>query len=405
MPPKKKTTVSNDAGTTAAEDFTSDLINSLNRDIGHRVAYNLASDQSPTHVKRWISTGSKQLDYIVSNRRDGGLPEGRIIEIFGPPSIGKSHIATHIARSTQRMGGIVVYIDTENATNPENLQTLGVDISKRFVYVDTHCTEEVFDIAEKTILKAKTFSKDAPITIIWDSVAASSPKAELEGAYDKDTIGLQARTISKAMRKITGLIGDQRVLFVCLNQVRTKIGVLYGDPTAVPGGNAIPFHASVRIKLGAGQQVKGANDAVIGINVSAKTIKNKVGPPFRSANFQIHFGKGIVEHEEIFDLLRNFGKDMVNDHEVSIEGAGAWKTLTVMNSEGVNILTRKFYKNDFGDVMKDPEASPWIEGLLEKAMVKTQIQADDIDIDSESYEEVKSLADQLTESGYDISPE
>jgi len=180
---------------------------------------------------------------------------------------------------------------------------------------------------------------------------------------------------------------------------------MYGDPTAVPGGNAIPFHASVRIKLGAGQQVKGANDAVIGINVSAKTIKNKVGPPFRSASFQIHFGKGIVEHEEIFDLLRNFGKDMVDDHEVAIEGAGAWKTLTVMNSEGVNILTRKFYKNDFGDVMKDPEASRWIEGLLEKAMVKTQIQADDIDIDSESYEEVKSLADQLTESGYDISPE
>jgi len=220
----KKTKASETIEATEGNDFTSDLINSLNKDLGHRVAYNLGSDLSPTHVKRWISTGSKQLDYAISNRKDGGLPEGRIIEIFGPPSIGKSHVASQIAKSTQRMGGIAVYIDTENATNPENLQALGVDIKRRFVYVDTHCTEEVFDIAEKTILKAKAMQKDVPVTIIWDSVAASSPKAELEGNYDKDTIGLQARVLSKGMRKITGVIGDQNVLLVCLNQIRTKIG-------------------------------------------------------------------------------------------------------------------------------------------------------------------------------------
>ena len=124
-------------------DFTIDLIKSLNKEHGTRVAYNLAYDESPTHVKRWIGTGSEQLDYIIANRKNGGLPEGRIIEIFGPPSIGKSHIAIQIARSTQEMGGIVVYIDTENATSVENLGLLGVDITKRFVYVDTHCTEEV----------------------------------------------------------------------------------------------------------------------------------------------------------------------------------------------------------------------------------------------------------------------
>ena len=183
-----------------SDDFTKDLIKSLNKDQGTRVAYNLAVDESPTHVRGWISTGSKLLDYICSNRPDGGLPEGRIVEIFGPPSIGKSHIATQIARSTQHMGGIVVYIDTENATSVENLGMLGVDVSKRFVYVDTHCTEEVLDIAEKTILKAKALDKDVPITIIWDSVAASSPKAELLGDYDKESIGLQARAISKGMR-------------------------------------------------------------------------------------------------------------------------------------------------------------------------------------------------------------
>jgi len=362
MPPRKKASSTDDVVVTKTnqnDDFTADLINSLNKDLGHKVAYNLASDQSPTHVKRWISTGSKQLDLIISNRSGGGLPEGRIIEIFGPPSIGKSHIATHIARSTQRMGGIVVYIDTENATNPENLQSLGVDISKRFVYVDTHCTEEVFDIAEKTILKAKAVSKNVPITIIWDSVAASSPKAELEGAYDKDTIGLQARVISKGMRKITGVIGDQSVLFVCLNQIRTKIGVLYGDPTAVPGGNAIPFHASVRIRLGAGQQIKVDGKDVIGINVSAKTIKNKVGPPFRSADFRIIFGKGIEEHEEIFDLLRGVGSVTLDDGTlIKADGAGSWKYFNVTSPEGEVIIDKKFYKVNFNDVMNDAEARP-----------------------------------------------
>ena len=247
-----------------SDDFTSDLIQSLNQEHGSKVAYNLAYDVSPTHVKRWISTGSKQLDYIVSNRRDGGLPEGRIIEIFGPPSIGKSHVAIQIARSTQHMGGIVVYIDTENATSVENLSLLGVDISKRFVYVDTHCTEEVLAIAESTILKAKAMDKDVPVTIIWDSVAATSPKAELIGDYDKDSIGLQARAISKGMRKITGVIGNQNVLFVILNQIRTKIGVMYGDPTTTPGGKAIPFHSSVRIKLGAGQKIENKDKEVVG---------------------------------------------------------------------------------------------------------------------------------------------
>lgn len=231
------------AKNTEQDSFTDDLIKSLNKSHGSRVAYNLAFDESPTHVKRWISTGSRQLDYIISNRRDGGLPEGRIVEIFGPPSIGKSHIAIQIARSTQKMGGIVVYIDTENATSVENLGLLGVDVKKRFVYVDTHCTEEVLSIAEETVLKAKAMDKDVPVTIIWDSVAATSPKAELTGDYDKDSIGLQARAISKGMRKITGVIANQNVLLVALNQIRTKIGVLYGDPTCVD-----PFTTKIKIR-------------------------------------------------------------------------------------------------------------------------------------------------------------
>jgi recombination protein RecA len=388
---------------TAADDFTSELISSLNKDHGSRIAYNLSVDTSPTHVKRWISSGSKQLDLVISNRANGGLPEGRIVEVFGPPSIGKSHIATQIARATQIMGGIVVYIDTENGTSVENLAALGVDVSKRFVYVDTHCTEEVLDIAEKTILRAKAMAKDVPITIIWDSVAASSPKAELEGAYDKDTIGLQARAISKGMRKITGVIGDQNVLFVILNQIRTKIGVMHGDPTTTPGGMAIPFHASVRIKLGAGSHIENKQGEAVGINVWAKTIKNKVAPPFRKVHFRIIFGQGIEEHEETFDVLREHGPDMINNHQVAIEGTGAWKTMKVTNEKGENIIEKKFYKADFGEMWKDPLYKPWIDGLLAKALIRTSVSTADLDIDPESYEEMRALKDQMV--GADIDPE
>lgn len=371
MPPRKKREDATDSAVKPVEDFTAELISSLNKDMGQRVAFNLSSDEAPTVVKQWVSTGSRQLDYAIAGRSGGGLPVGRIVEIFGPPSIGKSHIAYASAQNIQNMGGLVVYIDTENATSIEKLKMMGIDVSKRFVYCDTHCTGEAFTIAEKTVLKAKDLASTskAPILVVWDSVAATSPKAELEGDYDSSTIGLQARTISKGMRKITGIIGDTNALMFCCNQIRQKIGVMYGDPNVTPGGMAIPFHASVRISLTGGGHLKHPKTGEIyGIEVNAFIKKNKISAPYRKVSFEIHFGKGIVEHEQIFDVLRQHGPVKSKDYEIRIEGEQAWKQLLVTsNQTGEHLVEKKFHKADFDAIIKDPEYSLFIDEAIDAA--------------------------------------
>lgn len=356
------------------DDFSGDLIKALNKEFGGRVAYNLECDESPTHVKRWISTGCVQLDYIFANRKDGGVPEGRIVEIFGEPSTGKSHIAFQIARTVQGMGGLVVYVDTENATPVEKLADMGLDVGKRFVYCDTHCTEEVFAIMESTIQKAKQIvHKDVPILVVWDSVAATSPKAELEGNYDDNTIGLQARVISKGMRKITGVIGQNNITLLCLNQVRMKIGVMFGDPTTTPGGKAIPFHASLRLGLTGGTYVKDAQGNVIGINVIATVKKNKLAPPFRKARFKILFGEGIEEGEELYMRLAEHLKKNtieIGGRKMYVEGSGSWKTLGVMDLKtGEMLVEKKFQKSGFNALLASAEYGPILDAMIEDMMV------------------------------------
>lgn len=374
MARKEKTEELDTKSKSDVDNMMSSLIRDINKEFGTRIAYNLSEMDAPTVVKRWIDTGSIQLNYAIKNAMEGGYPEGRIIEISGLPSSGKSHLAYHAAAVTQSMGGLVVYIDTENATPVQKLSDMGIDVRRRFVYCDSHCTEEVFSIIESTITKAKQIiEKNVPILVIWDSIAATSPKAELDGEYDQNSIGLQARAISKGMRKITGVIGQNNVTLLCINQIRDAIGVLHGDPTVTPGGKAIPFHSSVRIRLGSGNQVKDKNGNPIGIHTTVTIKKNKVAAPFRKCEFDIIFGKGIVEDDYLFDEVRSHckanGPIKRDGLEINVSGDGAWKELSVTSSKTGEVLCeKKFYKSDFGNMLKDDTYRGYLLAAIDTAL-------------------------------------
>ncbi len=362
------------SATTEDDDLTVSLISAINKEFGQRIAYNLAFDESPTEVKRWIETGSVQLNYAIRNAVGGGYPEGRIIEISGMPSCGKSHLAFAAAAHVQRLGGLVVYIDTENAVPIDKLAKVGIDVRKRFVYASSSCTEEVFSIIESTILKAKQVAdKNIPILVVWDSVAATSPRAELDGDYDQNTMGLQARVISKGVRKIVGIIGKNNVTLLMLNQLRDAIGVTHGDPHVTPGGKAIPFASSVRIRLTSGTQVKDKQGNIIGSHVTCTIKKNKLAPPWRKMMFDIIFGKGIVEDDYLFDEVRSWcdeNEGLVKDgKKLCISGTGAWKELLVTDvSTGDVILSKKFNKSQFAEIRETPAYAGYVFDLIDAAL-------------------------------------
>ena len=326
------------------EDLASLLADSLNKqNKDGKIAYFLTDEggDAPTNVKDWVSTGNAMLDVAISNRPYGGLPVGRITEITGLEQSGKSLLSAHLLAETQKKGGVAVLIDTETAVSREFLEAIGVDISK-LLYVSIDTVEGIFEACETIIEQVRKGDKDRLVTIVVDSVAAASTHKELEADYGKDGYATdKAIIISKAMRKITNMIGRQSIALVFTNQLRQKMNAMFGDPWTTSGGKALAFHSSVRLRLKNMGQLK-AGDRIVGIKVRTQVIKNRMGPPLRCADFDIFFDRGID----------NYGGWLAVMKEAKLlKQGGAWYSYVDIET-GEEI---KFQAKDFAKLLENEE--------------------------------------------------
>ena len=317
-----------------------DTLNKQFKDM--KVAYFLdGTDSTPTDIKEFVSTGSTMLDLAISNKPNGGIAVGRITELNGLESSGKSLLGAHMLAETQKKGGVAVYIDTETAVSTEFLSSIGVDVES-MLYLHLETVEDIFSAIEEITSKVRESDKNRLVTILVDSLAAASTKIEMDAEFDKDGYATsKAIIISKAMRKITQMIGRQRIALVFTNQLRQKLGVMFGDPWTTSGGKALPFHASTRIRLKNTGQIKDKKNNTIGMKMRAQVIKNRLGPPMRHADFELYFETGIDDEGSWLKVMK--------EHRL-VKQAGAWYTMN--NHKGKEL---KFQSKDWSEQLEDKD--------------------------------------------------